>query len=143
MSLPFVVRPADWIADHARLRQVRHDVFVVEQGVPEALEWDGLDADAAHVLAEDADGTPVAVGRLLPDGHIGRLAVQAPWRGRNVGGALLEYLMAEALRRGHRDVVLNAQMHALGFYARHGFAPSGDEFIEAGIPHQEMRRSLV
>ena len=138
----FRLRLADWHADGILLRQVRSEVFVLEQGVPEELEWDGLDGTARHALAEDGAGHAIAVGRLLTDGHIGRLAVRPEWRRRNVGAALLEFLVADARRQGHREVALNAQVHALGFYARYGFAACGAAFMEAGIPHQAMRRSL-
>jgi predicted GNAT family N-acyltransferase len=70
------------------------------------------------------------------------MAVAANWRGRGVGSALLQALMEEARRIGHRQIILNAQVHAAGFYARHGFAQQGGEFDDAGIPHVEMVRRL-
>ncbi len=138
----FDVRLAQWDRDEPALRAVRHAVFVVEQDVPESLEWDGLDAGCRHALAEDADGRAVGCGRLLPDGHVGRMAVLREWRGKGVGSALLERLVALARETGHREVVLNAQVHAMPFYARFGFTPVGEPFDEAGIPHQAMARAL-
>ncbi|WP_347249025.1 GNAT family N-acetyltransferase, partial [Zoogloea sp.] len=85
----------------------------------------------------------VGTGRLLPDGHIGRMAVQEPWRGTGVGAALLAALIAEARRRGMRVVALNAQTHAQGFYSRFGFVPTGPQFEEAGLPHQAMEMNLA
>jgi predicted GNAT family N-acyltransferase len=140
LSAEFRVRDADWAGDASGLWQVRRTVFIIEQQVPEDLEWDEADAISLHALAEDAGGNPIATGRLLADGHIGRIAVLAAWRGRGVGAAIFEYLIAAALRRGHRELLLNAQTHATGFYARYGFVPCGPEFIEAGIPHRPMRR---
>ena len=125
------------------MRRVRHDVFVVEQRIPESLEWDDADATSLHALAEDGAGTPIGCGRLLADGHVGRLAVVRSWRGRGVGAALLGRLVDEARLRGHGRVVLNAQTQAMPFYARHGFDASGSEFEEAGIPHREMSRTLA
>ncbi len=110
--------------------------------MPEALEWDGIDRDCRHALAEDAAGRAIGCGRLLPDGHIGRMAVRAEWRGRGVGAALLLQLVELARAAGHERVVLNSQSHASPFYARHGFVTSGPEFEEAGIPHREMQRRL-
>ena len=81
--------------------------------------------------------------RSLPDGHIGRMAVAARWRSRGIGGRMLETLIAEAARLGFPEVVLNAQTGAIDFYLRHGFAPEGDVFVEAGIRHQTMRRRLA
>lgn len=138
----FEVRLADWHVDGERLHAVRHQVFVVGQQVPAELEWDGIDDACRHAVAEDAQGRAIGCGRLLADGHIGRMAVLEPWRGRGVGSALLTRLIDVARKAGLRRVVLNAQTHALPFYARHGFVAHGPEFIEAGIPHREMLREL-
>lgn len=118
---------------------VRHDVFVVEQGVPEALELDEMDACSLHALALDPSGQALGTGRLLPDGHIGRMAVLAAARGQGIGGAILGTLVEQARRRGDRFVLLHAQTHAEAFYRRHGFVPEGEQFMEAGIPHILMR----
>jgi predicted GNAT family N-acyltransferase len=139
-SSPFVVRAADWIADGAVLRAIRTEVFVMEQRVPPELEWDAEDERAWHALARTADGTPVGTGRLLRDGHIGRMAVLRAWRGRGVGGALLNELLRIAQDSDIDEVVLNAQTHAIDFYTRFGFLPEGETFLEAGIPHRVMRR---
>ena len=136
----FHVRLADWGRDHGELRAVREAVFVHEQSVPFELEWDGIDADCVHVLAEDEQGRAIGTGRLLPDAHIGRMAVLAGWRGRGVGSALLRALIAIAEERGMREVVLNAQLQAMEFYRRHGFVAEGEPFLDAGIAHQRMRR---
>lgn len=124
------------------LEPLRREVFVVEQGVPEHMEWDEHDMASVHALAW-MNGQAVGCGRLLPDGHIGRMAVRRAWRGRGVGRALLEALMAEADRRGMARLELNAQTHALVFYGKSGFVAEGDEFDEAGIPHRRMSRTLA
>jgi len=128
----------DACADASRIRTA---VFVEEQGVPPEIELDDMDAASLHALAF-LEGRAVGTGRLLPDGHIGRMAVMREARSRGIGGAILERLLAEAARRGMREAVLSAQTHALPFYRRHGFAPVGAVYEEAGIPHQEMRRAL-
>jgi predicted GNAT family N-acyltransferase len=138
----FTVRSADWSCDQPKLKEIRFDVFCVEQRVPEALEWDGIDGDCLHAIAEDRDGRAIGCGRLLPDGHVGRMAVLAAWRGRGVGSALLDHLVALARSRGDARVMLNAQTHALPFYERHGFVAVGEPFDEAGIPHRAMERAL-
>jgi predicted GNAT family N-acyltransferase len=141
-AAPFALRSTDWARDEASLRAVRIAVFVIEQNIPEALEWDEHDAASVHVLAVDAAGAPVGCGRLLPDGHVGRLAVLSDWRGRGVGAALLAHLTALAYARGDRRVLLHAQVQAMPFYARYGYAPVGEPFVEAGIPHRTMERVL-
>lgn len=131
----------DWGAARTEARRIRTAVFVEEQGVPVEIEMDDRDAVSVHALAY-VDGAVVGTGRLLPDGHIGRMAVLKESRARGIGGAILASLVAEARRRGMQEVVLAAQTHALGFYHKHGFREAGAVFEEAGIPHQEMRRVL-
>jgi predicted GNAT family N-acyltransferase len=140
--MTFDVRTADWVRDGEALRSVRHDVFIVEQRVPAPLEWDAIDPDCLHALALNGEGRAIGCGRLLPDGHIGRMAVRHDWRGRGVGTALLAHLIELARARGDAKVVLNAQTHAMPFYARFGFVPAGEPFDEAGIPHQAMERPI-
>jgi predicted GNAT family N-acyltransferase len=134
----FAVENADWDRDQATLRSIREAVFVIEQNVPVELEWDGIDQACVHVIAYAQDRSPVGTGRLLRDGHIGRLAVLAPWRGQGAGSSLLQKLIAIATARGTGPVALNAQTHALAFYERFGFVAEGEEFDDAGIPHQPM-----
>jgi len=181
---PFRVETVD---DYATafddLRAVREAVFVQEQQVPLALEWDALDPACQHVLARDAAGAAIGTGRLVPpylsahgsadrnsatadlaaqppDMHrglrvengqgrpfsttarIGRMAVLREWRNAGVGAALLQALLRLARDNGWNDVSLHAQVGALDFYLRHGFVAVGPRFTEAGIEHQEMRRSF-
>jgi predicted GNAT family N-acyltransferase len=131
-----------WDEAELLVMPVRTEVFVVEQGVPAEIERDAFDAVCRHAIARDAGGRVVATGRLLPDGHIGRMAVRRAARGAGVGGAVLQALIAEAARRGLREVALAAQTHALDFYLRHGFEAVGEVFMEAGIPHRAMRRTV-
>lgn len=133
---------ADWARAAPWVMPVRLAVFVVEQGVPEEIERDAFDEVSRHAIARDRGAAVVATGRLLPDGHIGRMAVVAAMRGQGVGGAVLEALVAEAARSGMAMVALNAQVHALAFYRRHGFVEHGEIFMEAGIPHRAMQRRL-
>lgn len=143
MSAPaFRVDVVDYAAALAKLRVVRDSVFVQEQKVPPELELDALDPLCHHVLACDAGGRPVGTGRLTPERKIGRMAVLADWRGRGVGDALLLALLDRARMLGWREVALHAQVSAFGFYARHGFLPYGERFVEAGIEHQSMRLLL-
>ena len=137
----------DWAAAQAEAQRIRFAVFVEEQGVPAELEMDDQDAHCLHALAywtdaDAADGRAVGTGRLLPDGHIGRMAVLKDWRGRGAGRALLRALIDAARRRGDLEVALNSQVHAMGFYAAEGFEPEGAVYEEAGIPHQAMRLKL-
>lgn len=133
----------DWSCAEARVMPLRIAVFVEEQGVPPEMELDEFDPASLHVLCETAEGKVVGTGRLLPDGHIGRLAVARDWRGRGLGARILEALVSEAARRGLSQVLLHAQVQAEGFYVRRGFVAEGAVFDEAGIPHHLMRRKLA
>jgi predicted GNAT family N-acyltransferase len=130
-----------WERARAQASAIRLAVFVEEQGVPREIEMDELDAQCLHALAFE-DGAAVGTGRLLPDGHIGRMAILKAWRGRGIGSAILHSLIEAARRRGDRGVMLSAQVHAVAFYRAHGFQPEGDVYEEAGIPHQAMIRAL-
>jgi predicted GNAT family N-acyltransferase len=154
-SSSYAVRVAEEPADREACFAVRKEVFVGEQGVPEDLEYDAYDAGAVHVLAIREDGVPLGTGRLLCGeaavaqtgadssvGSLGRLAVAGQARGLGVGVALVRAIEDAARARGLAAVDLHAQTHALGFYERLGYEAYGPEYLEAGIPHQGMRRSL-
>lgn len=139
----FRILITDWANEQDRLSRVRRVVFIDEQGVPEALEWDADDAGAVHLLAVDRGGLAIGCARLLPDGHIGRMAVLAAWRGQGIGQALLDAAIGAARARGICTLKLSAQTHAAGFYARAGFVAAGESYEEAGIPHVAMRKTLM
>ncbi|HET9463555.1 MAG TPA: GNAT family N-acetyltransferase, partial [Thiobacillus sp.] len=95
-----------------------------------------------QLLAVDDQGRAIGCARLLPDGHIGRMAVLPAWRGRGVGRALLAAAQNAAQARGHAVLRLSAQTHAAAFYARAGFVAVGDDYEEAGIAHVAMQKTL-
>ncbi|MEU5216112.1 GNAT family N-acetyltransferase [Streptomyces sp. NPDC020807] len=151
----YTVRQAVGEDDREACFAVRREVFVVEQGVPQELEYDTYDATAVHVLARREDGLPLGTGRLLHGadalgktggdasvGSLGRLAVTEAARGLGVGAALVRAVEDAARERGLAAVDLHAQTHALGFYERLGYVAYGPEFPDAGIPHRAMRKSL-
>ncbi|NRR30280.1 GNAT family N-acetyltransferase [Oxalobacteraceae bacterium] len=137
------IRFGSWEALGADAKTIRFEVFVAEQKVPAEIELDDMDAVCLHAVAYDAAGVPIGTGRLLPDGHIGRMAVRKSARGSGIGGALLAALMAQARARGDRQVVLSAQTQAAPFYQRFGFAIDGEEFYEAGIAHIQMQLTFA
>jgi predicted GNAT family N-acyltransferase len=136
--LRFSVRRADWPSEQTALRALRLAVFVHEQQVPEALEWDGLDDDAVHLIAESEDGTPIGTARLLPSGQVGRMAVLPDWRAQGVGTRLLIELLRIASNAGYATPFMHAQTAAAPFYRMLGFEAEGEPFDEAGIAHQRM-----
>ncbi len=138
----FNIKLGDWNTLQSDAQPIRHAVFVIEQKVPADLEWDIRDAQCLHAVAYDDDGKPIGTGRLLPDGHIGRMAVSEEARGTGVGAQILRLLMEQARLRGQLGVQLNAQLTAESFYAREGFAREGELFDEAGIQHVHMTRNF-
>ncbi len=155
-----VIRVAHYPADFPEMQAIRSAVFQVEQGVDAALEFDGLDETARHILAlwhDQAVGT--ARLRWLDVAHvkIERVAVLKECRGMGIGKAIMEYMLdalendlCHDLSNDFRDVpvtsVRHVQIHAQtavqDFYERLGFAAMGDRFQEAGIPHIKMQRPL-
>ncbi|MEV0524691.1 GNAT family N-acetyltransferase [Streptomyces sp. NPDC050439] len=156
MSAAVTCRVAVGTDDLEACFAVRKEVFVVEQQVPEDLEYDAYDADAVHVIAVRDDGLALGTGRLLAGaaaaaknggnaevGALGRLAVTKAARGLGVGAALVRAIEDAARARDLTAVDLHAQTHALGFYERLGYEVYGPEFPDAGIPHRAMRKALV
>ena len=141
--MKFNIVTGDWNALREDAQRVRIEVFVIEQNVPAELEWDEGDEVSIHAVAYDEQGQAVATGRLLPDGHIGRMAVTKSLRGKGVGKAVLSALLEVAAQEGHNELVLHAQAQAIPFYARQGFVCEGDEFLEVDIPHRLMRLRLA
>ena len=125
---------------------IRRAVFIEEQGIPEAEEWDALDATATHVLAR-AESGPAATARLIVTGRtakIGRVAVMPEHRGTGLGLALMRVLLRSAKEKGCTAAVLDAQTYAVPFYERCGFTAEGAEFDDgSGILHRHMTLDLT
>lgn len=123
-------------------KNIRLDVFVEEQKVSLDEEFDALDQSAIHILAL-IEGNPVGTARAVEKTFglwkIGRVAVRAAYRQQGVGVALIRGI--EAACPANR-FTLSAQTHALRFYEKHGYFAAGDEFMEAGIPHFSMFKSV-
>jgi predicted GNAT family N-acyltransferase len=132
----------DWQRARSLAAPIRFDVFVREQRVPAEIELDENDAVSVHAIAFDGEQA-IGTGRLLPDGHIGRMAVVRQWRGRGIGSLILEKLVQAARERGDANIALSAQVQAVDFYRAHGFEPVGEVYQEAGIDHQAMVRALA
>ncbi|MFI6155631.1 GNAT family N-acetyltransferase [Kitasatospora sp. NPDC051170] len=149
------IRTASGEADLALVWEVRRAVFVVEQHVPEELEWDEYDATSVHLLALAEDGAALGTARLIFGEQawketggvagrvlLGRLAVVGAARGTGLGARLVRAIEAEARERGAAEVELHAQVRALGFYERLGYVAEGPVYDSVGIPHRMMTRTL-
>lgn len=122
--------------------RIRQRVFIEEQQVPEALEWDELDASALHLLA-CVEGQAVACARVLPHGHIGRMAVLQEWRRQGIGEGLLYEAVQLCLQCGVTHARLSAQVHAIGFYQQAGFEVCSAPYLDANIMHVDMQLELL
>ncbi|MDP6973782.1 MAG: GNAT family N-acetyltransferase [Gammaproteobacteria bacterium] len=131
----------DYESNIKEICAIRYNVFVEEQKVPEELEIDGLDDKAKHVLAF-VDSVQIGTGRILSDGHIGRVAVLKDYRGLGIGKLIMKDLIKWAQNMNLEKVWLSSQWHAHSFYLDLGFVCVGEIYIEAGIDHIKMYRTL-
>lgn len=141
MKTEFSIIHTSWQQHQADISDIRHRVFVLEQQVPEELEWEGNDDQFHYVLAFDHQQQPIATGRISSDGHIGRMAVLKPWRHHGVGSSIVKALLDYAQQQKMPRVFLNAQCSAIAFYEKLGFSIISDEFLDAGIPHKTMEKN--
>lgn len=128
-----------------QLMALRQAVFVVEQDCA-YLDADGKDPQAWHVLGKDSQGQLQAYTRLLPKGitydaypAIGRVLTAASIRGKGAGRQLMQVSLdyAQALWPG-QTLKISAQSHLSAFYESLGFTPTGEAYLEDGIPHLAM-----
>jgi predicted GNAT family N-acyltransferase len=138
------IRRAASAEDRGACMRIRMEVFVDEQRVSPEEEIDGLDDICMHYIAFSGSG-PVATARVIPKGStakVGRVAVLRAMRGLRIGFDLMRFVLRDCASEGFTEAALDSQTYAIPFYERLGFAAEGDEFLDAGIPHYRMRRSL-
>lgn len=143
MGNPFSVSLVCWHDGEPLLKSVREAVFIREQGIPAELEWDGLDEQCRHALVLSRQGEAIGCGRILADGHIGRVAVLPKWRKQKVGTAIIEALLDYAHTHDYLQVEVDAQIQAVPFYRRFDFSEEGKVFLDAGLPHIRMRHAFI
>lgn len=133
------IQRVTWADQAPALQQIRQSVFIKEQAVPEALEWDEFDASYQHLLAVTDSATPEIIGccRISPQGKIGRVAILPQHRGMKLGTKLmteaLNYCIDQKIKPS-----LDAQVQVTGFYRNMGFIATGKPFDDADIPHIHM-----
>ncbi|WP_122035368.1 GNAT family N-acetyltransferase [Aliivibrio sp. EL58] len=136
----FEVKNVNYTGENEQaIREVRDIVFIQEQSIDPDIEFDGLDESAVHAIVY-SNAQPVGTGRILDDGHIGRIAILKAFRGQGLGSKIVLSLIDEATNKGYPRVYLGSQKHAIDFYTKLGFEPFGDEFMEAEIPHLSMEK---
>lgn len=135
-----MIKITNWEQSTDLIKPIRYQVFVVEQGIPEAEEWDSDDAMAIHAMAI-SNQEVIGTGRLIMIGDvakIGRLSILKSRRAEGFGKAILRQLIETGKEKGVQEFILHAQVHAIDFYLREGFQAEGDFFDEVDIPHQKM-----
>jgi len=129
----------------SEIKTIRHSVFQEEQGVDAALEFDGKDEMAVHLLAY-LNSKPVGTARIRyldrKRAKIERLAVLSPYRGQGIGRKIMEKALEAAAYQEIEEVVIHAQEYIKTLYFQLGFEQEGESFQEANIPHVKMKKSL-
>jgi predicted GNAT family N-acyltransferase len=145
--MAYTVRFASTPADHDAGYKLRRDVFETEQNIPRPLDRDAFDYNADHVVAFDEKGRCVGTGRVVRldsrTAQIGRMAVAKEERKHGIGAKVLEALERMAAMRGISDVTVNSQLPAEAFYKNRGFTRIGDVFLDQGVPHVVMKKTLT
>jgi len=124
--------------------QIRKTVFVKEQHVPVEEEIDKFEKDCTHFLLYDR-GKPAGAGRFrIMDGYgkVERICILPEVRGKGAGRRLMLAIEDFAGKQGVSKLKLNAQTHAIPFYEKLGYRVTSDEFLDAGIPHKAMEKTL-
>ncbi len=131
------VAGTNWRKDRGSLRQIREQVFIIEQGVPQELEWDELDDEAEHFIAYVGDEV-VGCARLINHKKIGRMAVLKPYRNHDIGRKIIDHIKRYASQKRYTLLQLSAQCHAYEFYRRCDFNAHSTPYDDANIPHIDM-----
>jgi len=138
---PIDIEQSNWEASRQVLMDIRRQVFIDEQGVPESEEFSEEDKSATHWVAYGTDNIAMGTARLLND-KVGRMAVLKAHRQRGVGSALMRQIIRHAAKTGLESIQLDAQLHAIPFYEGMKFETDGTIFDDVGIPHQHMTLAL-
>ena len=140
----FKTNVTDYSTQFTAIRAVREEVFIREQAIDPELEYDQYDNRCWHAVVYEND-RPIGTGRLdvSQHGKIGRVAVLKSYRRRGVGTRVMEGLEAKARLEKLSELWFHSQLTAVAFYESLGYQVFGNEFLEAGIPHLEMKKKLA
>ncbi len=144
--MAYLVRFASSVPDLDAGYALRRDVFETEQNIPRPLDRDPYDYSADHVVAFDDGGQCVGTGRIVRmdarTAQVGRMAVAKDQRKRGIGALVLEALERMAAMRGLTDLVVASQLPAESFYRNRGFVRQGEVFLDQGVPHVMMKKTI-
>lgn len=135
------IKQGHWDQLQQDAKLIRTQVFICEQGITEADEWDDQDVISQHFVIYDQD-QPIATARLLENNSVGRVAVLKAYRGQGLGQMIMLEIISYAQKQGRSVLTLSSQVHAISFYEKLGFTVEGNSYDECGIQHIEMTMSL-
>ncbi|OAL80863.1 GNAT family acetyltransferase [Acinetobacter sp. SFB] len=134
----FIIRTGSWDELQNDAKLIREQVFVQEQQIAAEDEWDADDAVSLHFVIYNQD-QPIATARLLQNNSVGRVAVLKSYRGVGIGKWLMQQIIQQAQQEQREFLKLSSQVHAIQFYAGLGFKVDGEQYLDCGIPHINMR----
>ncbi|WP_419819990.1 GNAT family N-acetyltransferase [Acinetobacter sp.] len=137
----FVIQSGPWSQLQHEAKLIRSMVFIEEQNISEADEWDEQDAISLHFVVYAQDQA-IATARLLENNSIGRVAVLQQYRGEGIGKLLMQHIIQVAKQQNRAFLQLSAQVYAIRFYENLGFQVQGEEYLDCEIPHIDMGLSL-
>ena len=125
--------------------EVRRQVFVEEQGIPENVVFDDPGGEALHIVAKDGKRV-VGTARIqflgAKQAKLERMAVLKSFRNMGIGKGIMSFIAEELKNKKIEKVILHAQQTAVDFYKGCGFRELGSPFWEAGIQDTNMERAL-
>ena len=134
----FKIRAGRWDELQNDAKLIREQVFIQEQQIAVEDEWDAEDTVSVHFVVYDQD-QPIATARLLQNNSVGRVAVLKSHRGLGIGKLLMQQIIQQAKHQQREFLKLSSQVHAIQFYAGLGFKVEGEQYLDCGIPHIDMR----
>ena len=135
---PFTIRTGSWDELQNDAKLIREQVFIQEQQIAVEDEWDAEDTVSVHFVVYDQD-QPIATARLLKNNSVGRVAVLKSHRGVGIGKLLMQQIIQKAKHEQREFLKLSSQVHAIQFYTGLGFKVEGEQYLDCGIPHIDMR----
>ena len=137
----FIICTGSWNELLHDAKLIREQVFIQEQNIPAADEWDTQDAISRHFVVFD-QAQPVATARLLQNNSIGRVAVLKAYRRQGIGKLLMLEIIQQAKHEQSKFLKLSSQVHAVQFYTGLGFTVEGVQYLDCGIAHIDMYLKL-
>ena len=134
----FTIRTGSWDELKNDAKLIREQVFIQEQQIAAEDEWDAEDAVSVHFVVYNQD-QPIATARLLQNNSVGRVAVLKSHRGVGIGKLLMQQIIQQAKHEQREFLKLSSQVHAMQFYTGLGFKVEGEQYLDCGIPHIDMR----